>query len=174
MKVINRMGVVIESTTTLRVMIPACVISLTVGYLGFGSMGIFVVASVLGVFMLAGVLWTALAPNDPHDPQRLLSSTRLADYDREFLDEDGSTKHILSAPDSPADLGSSEAAQCYEKARSLGIAVVIGRSDPSGFKVSPETAKNLKIIGNTAIRVHVEDHNQATVEGGGQPGGLVT
>ena len=39
MKVINRMGVVIESMATLRVMIPACVISLTVGYLSFGSMG---------------------------------------------------------------------------------------------------------------------------------------
>ena len=157
MKVINRMGVVIESTTTLRVMLPVCVISLTVGYLGFGSMGIFMVASVLGVFMLAGVLWTALAP---HDPQRLLSSTRLADYDWEFLDEDGSTKHVLSVPDSPADLVSSEeAAQVYEdiKARSLGLSVVIGSCDPSGFKVSQERTEKLKITINTAIRGRTED-----------------
>lgn len=56
MKAINWIGSVIESMATLRVMIPACVISLTVGYLSFGSMGMFVAASVLGVATLAGVL----------------------------------------------------------------------------------------------------------------------
>ena len=157
MKVINRMGVVIESMATLRVMIPACVISLTVGYLSFWSMGMFVAASVLGVVTLAGVLWTAFAPNDPRRP---LSSARRTDYDREFLDEDGSTKHVLSVQDSPADLVSSEeAARVYEdiKARSLGLSVVIGSYDPSGFKVSPERTEKLKITTNTAIRGRTED-----------------
>ena len=160
MKAINRIGSVIESMATLRVMLPACVIGLPAGYLSFGSMGMFVVASVFGVLTLAGVLWTAFAPNDPSDHRRLLSSARRADYDREFLDEYGSTKHVLSVPDSPADLlVSSETARAYEdlKARSLGIAVVIGSCDPSGFKVSPERAEKLEITGNTAIRVWTED-----------------
>ena len=56
-----------------------------------------------------------------------------------------------------ADFGSSEAAKDYEKARSLGISVVFGRSDPSGFKVSPERAEKLESISNTAIRVWTED-----------------
>ncbi|MCR2830080.1 hypothetical protein NR402_07270 [Acidithiobacillus ferrooxidans] len=157
---INRIGSVIESMATLRVMLPACVIGLPAGYLSFGSMGMFVVASVLGVVTLAGVLWTAFAPNDPSDHRRLLSSARRADYDREFLDEYGSTKHVLSVPDSPADLVSSEeAARVYEdiKARSLGLSVVIGSCDPSGFKVSPERTEKLKITTNTAIRGRTED-----------------
>ncbi|MDA8154025.1 MAG: hypothetical protein M0003_15160 [Acidithiobacillus sp.] len=154
---INRIGSVIEGMTTLRVLVPACVVGLSAGYLSFGSMGMFVVASVLGVVTLAGVLWTAFAPNDP---RRRLSSARRADYDREFLDEDGSTKHVLSVPDSPADLVSSEeAAQVYEdiKARSLGLAAVIGSCDPSGFKVSQERTEKLKITINTAIRGRTED-----------------
>ena len=154
---INRIGSVIESMATLRVMLPACVVGLSAAYLSFGSMGMFVAASVLGVVTLAGVLWTAFAPNDP---QRLLSSARRADCDREFLDEDGSTKNVLSVPDSPADLVSSEeAARVYEdiKARSLGLSVVIGSCDSSGFKVSQERAEKLEITGNTAIRVWTED-----------------
>ena len=160
MKAINWIGSVIESMATLRVMIPACVISLTVGYLSFGSIGMFVAASVLGVLTLAGVLWTAFAPNDPSDPQRLLSSARRADYDREFLAEYSSTKYVLSVPDSPADLVSSEeAARVYEdiKARSLGLSVVIGSCDPTGFKVSTERTEKLKITTNTAIRGRTED-----------------
>ena len=160
MKTINRIGSVIESMATLRVMLPACVIGLPAGYLSFGSMGMFVVASVFGVLTLAGVLWTAFAPNDPSDPQRLLSSARRADYDREFLAEYSSTKYVLSVPDSPADLVSSEeAARVYEdiKARSLGLSVVIGSCDPSGFKVSQERTEKLKITINTAIRGRTED-----------------
>lgn len=151
MKATRRIGSAIESMATLRVMLPACVIGPPADYLGFGYMGMFVVASVLGVVTLAGVLWTAFAPDDPNDPQRLPSSTRRTDYDREFLDEDGSTKYILSAQDNPADFGISEAAQVYAKARSLGIAVVIGRSDPSALKVPPERAEKLQIISNTTI-----------------------
>ena len=157
MKATKRMGSAIESMTTLRVLLPACVIGLPAGYLSFGSMGMFVAASVLGVVTLVGVLWTAFAPSDP---QRLLSSARRADYDREFLNEDGYTKHVLSVPDSPADLVSSEeAARVYEdiKARSLGLAVVIGSCDPSGFKVSPERAKKIEITSEATIRVCTED-----------------
>ena len=157
---INRIGSAIESMATLRVMLPACVIGLPAGYLSFGSMGMFVVASVLGVVTLAGVLWTAFAPNDPSDHRRLLSSARRADYDRECLVEYGSTKHVLSVPDSPADLlVSSEAARAYEdlKARSLGLSVVIGSCDPSGFKVSPEPTEKLQITSSTTIRVRAEE-----------------
>lgn len=68
------------------------------------------------------------------------------------MDEDCSTKHVLSAPDSPADLESSEAAQVYGKARSWGISVAVGRSDPSGFKVSPERSAGL----DTAMRASGE------------------
>ena len=154
MNAIHRITAVNESRTTQRALLAAGIIGLPAGYLGFGSAGLFVAASALGVLTLASVLWTAFAP---HDPQKLRSSARTADYDRKFLNEDGSTKYILSAPDSPADFGNGEAAQDDEKVRSLGISVVFGRSDPSGFKVSPEKAKKLQIIGNTPIRVRTGD-----------------
>ncbi|MHB8225674.1 hypothetical protein [Acidithiobacillus sp.] len=51
--------------TTQRVLLAVCIVGLLAGYLGFGPMGMIVEASVLGVLMLAGVLWTAFAPNDP-------------------------------------------------------------------------------------------------------------
>lgn len=78
---------------------------------------------------------------------------------QKFLEADCSTKLSVDI----GDFESGEAAKDYEKARSLGISVVIGRSDPSGFKVSPEEAEKLEIISNTAIRVWKEDRESGNV-----------
>ena len=65
MNVNHRISAAIVSMTTQRVLLAVCIVGLPAGYLGFGPMGMIVEASVLGVLTLAGVLWTAFAPNDP-------------------------------------------------------------------------------------------------------------